>query len=329
MAKRGVEELRATAKISHVVGAGPALDTLRGKVEIQRMLRDGFKEDDRRLSILMRKHEVMLDYYHKRYRDYFDTYDFSAPLDEDDSGLRDKVWTCWWQGYDNAPDIVKACIASIKRAAPGHEVIVLDEITYRKYADLPDWIVEKFEAGVISRTQFSDVLRFALLAQHGGIWMDATIFCAAPLPEDAFDRPLFTISRPDCDHMSVAAGRFSDFLLGCNYDGRRLYASIFDACSLYWRTNCMLIDYLTNDYLIVLLQRLDSEHVGAAFSAVEPSNPRMADLLLHMNEPYDEALWADIRRDTSIFKLSWKVPTRLDCDGRETFYAKLLEGGLL
>ena len=80
--------------------------------------------------------------------------------------------------------------------------------------------------------------------------------------------------------------------------------------------------------MIVLLQLLDPEHVGRAFAAVEPSNPRMADLLIHLNDQYDAKLWEEIKADTSIFKLSWKVPVAREVDGRETFYGKLLSGAL-
>jgi hypothetical protein len=326
--RRGAEELAATARIARYVGLPDALATLKGKIEIQRMCRDGYREPPVRYKALVRKHEVMLRYYHERYREFFDSYDFSAPIPKSDDTLRGKVWVCWWQGLDYAPEIVRACVDSIRRAAFGHDVIVLDESNYRDYADMPDWLVDKFKNGIISRTQFSDCLRFTLLAQHGGIWLDATVFCSAPLPSDAFERGLFTISRPDCDHMSPAAGRFSDFCLGCNDTGRREYASIRDAYYLYWRTNNMLIDYLTNDYMIVLLQLLDPEHVGRAFAAVEPSNPRMADLLIHLNDQYDAKLWEEIKADTSIFKLSWKVPVAREVDGRETFYGKLLSGEL-
>lgn len=326
--RRGTEELRATARIARTVGLPDALATLKGKVEIQRMCRDGYQEPPARYEALMRKHEVMLDYYNERYRDYFDSYDFSAPIPESDAALRDKVWVCWWQGLNDAPEIVQVCVNSIRQAAGDHDVIVLDESNYRDYADMPDWLVDKFKNGTISRTQFSDCLRFTLLAQHGGIWLDATVFCSAPLPSHAFERELFTISRPDCDHMSPAVGRFSDFCLGCNDIGRREFASIRDACYLYWRTNSMLIDYLTNDYLIVLLQRLDSEHVGRVFAAVEPSNPHMADLLIHLNDSYDPGLWEEIKSDTSIFKLSWKLPVVRKANGRETFYGRLLSGRL-
>ena len=41
---RGFEELRATSDIAGVVGWPEALATFKGKIEIQRMCRDGYQE---------------------------------------------------------------------------------------------------------------------------------------------------------------------------------------------------------------------------------------------------------------------------------------------
>ena len=80
--------------------------------------------------------------------------------------------------------------------------------------------------------------------------------------------------------------------------------------------------------MIVLMQKLDSEYIGRAFDAVKPSNPRMADLLVHLNDPFDEKLWKDIGSNTSLFKLSWKTAASAECAGKTTFYGKLIAGEL-
>ena len=328
--RRSAEELSATVQIAKYVSFNNALKTLKGKIEIQKMCRDGYQESEARKEILLSKHEIMLRYFRERYGEFFSKYDFNAAVPEDDSPYREKIWACWWQGEQNAPEIVKTCLKSIRRAANGHEVIVLDETNYRDYADLPDWIVDKYNRGVISRTQFSDVLRFSLLAQHGGIWLDSTIFCSAPLPADAFERALFTISRPDCDHMSVAAGRFSDFCIGCSYASRRIFVAIRDAYYLYWMTNDYLIDYLTNDYMIVLLQEYNPNYIGRAFNEVIPSNPQLGKLLILLNEPFTSDKWGEVSSSTSIFKLSWKMNCSTETeDGKPTFYSALVENKLL
>lgn len=37
------------------------------------------------------------------------------------------IWTCWWQGEANMPDIVKVCYASAKHHAGQHPVILITE----------------------------------------------------------------------------------------------------------------------------------------------------------------------------------------------------------
>lgn len=57
------------------------------------------------------------------------------------------IWWCWLQGLESAPPIVKAC-----------------------------YILDKWKAGIISNTHFSDILCLELLTSRGGIWVDATVF---------------------------------------------------------------------------------------------------------------------------------------------------------
>lgn len=325
--KRSGEELRATAKIARLEGLSGAWSTLKGKIEIQRMCRDGYREGPKRTAVLLRKHEVMLSYFEKMFKDFIDSYDHQAPLPEDDPSMRGKIWVCWWQGLDNAPDIVKACVRSIRKHSCGHEVIVLNESNYLEYASMPDWVVDKYRSGVISKTNFSDLLRFTLLSQHGGVWLDATIFVTSPLSEDWFKKDFYTVSRPDCDHMSIAAGYFSDFAMGCSYDNRRVFVFIRDLFLQYWRLNDSLIDYLTNDYIIVLARNHFKE-VQEAFASVKPSNPHLGALLLQLSEPFDPNTWKQITTDTSLFKLSWKYNQKLISNGSDTFYSKIIANAL-
>jgi hypothetical protein len=60
--------------------------------------------------------------------------------------------------------------------------------------------------GKMTVTHFSDILRFNLLKNNGGLWLDATIFVNKPIPEKYFT-PIFTCSGfPDKDYFFVARG---------------------------------------------------------------------------------------------------------------------------
>ena len=44
----------------------------------------------------------------------------------------DKVWVCWFQGYESAPPLVKACINSMHKVMPEKEIIILTKTNYKQ-----------------------------------------------------------------------------------------------------------------------------------------------------------------------------------------------------
>ena len=48
-------------------------------------------------------------------------------------------------------------------------------------------------------------------------------------------------------------------------------------------------------------------------------------MIKRMNESYEEALWQEMKKDTFLFKLSWKQSFAETQNGKDTFYAKLLK----
>ena len=50
------------------------------------------------------------------------TYDLTPP-----DLFLNKIWICWFQGEDKAPDLVKKCIDSVRKHASGYDVIILTE----------------------------------------------------------------------------------------------------------------------------------------------------------------------------------------------------------
>lgn len=159
--------------------------------------------------------------------------------------------------------------------AGGHEVIVITDENLSQYVNIPEWVLEKVRTGIMSRTHLSDLLRLSLLAEHGGMWLDATFFCAGPVA-DYLDLPIWSIKRPDYLHASVACGMFANYSLECDGSHRRVFATLRDYYLEYWLQSDELIDYLLTDYLIVLAQRHDPS-VAAAFASVESNNPRCDD----------------------------------------------------
>ena len=121
----------------------------------------------------------------------------TKPLDETQEEKKTTliIWVCWLQGFEIAPEIVKKCVDSVKRNMPKYEVRVLTAENIFEYVTLPEHIVRKYQKGTITFTHFSDILRTALLVQHGGIWFDATVLLTDELPAQMTNAPLFFLQK--------------------------------------------------------------------------------------------------------------------------------------
>jgi len=99
----------------------------------------------------------------------FDSENYPAP-DEAAACEAYPVWVIWWQGEEHMPPLVKMCYRSVQRNAAGHPVILVTKDNFTRYVTVPDYIDAKVKNGTITLTNFSDILRAALLFHHGGLY---------------------------------------------------------------------------------------------------------------------------------------------------------------
>lgn len=320
---RVLEELIATKQIANVCGWSDALLTVRSKIDIQVMNRNGFKEPLSVKNRLLKRHEITLKYIENKYTNFLYEYNFNPKLIEKDDRYQNKIWICWWQGIENAPDIVKSCVNSIKKNTESHEIIIITEENYHEFVEFPAWLEEKKKNGIISRTHYSDLLRLEILSRYGGLWLDSTFYCSNKCIDEIFEKGVWSIKRPGYMHCSIACGQFANYSLASDWDNRKVYAIIRDFLIYYWQENTGIIDYLLTDYLIVLASKYNIE-VKQQLEKIEPNNPRCDDLFKILGRPFDEAEWEELRKDTGLFKLSWKHIFPVEINGKPTFYAKIL-----
>ena len=164
----------------------------------------------------------------------------------------DKIWTMWLQGYNSAPEIVKACIDSIKKYSNGREVIVLDENNVFDYAKMPQHIVEKYNKGLITKTHFSDLVRLELLDSYGGTWIDSTMYCTDNF--EVFLKPdLMFFQKLRTDNVYIMSSFFMHSTNQHNYIIYRLKECLYD----YWQKNNKLLEYFLLHFFFVVLVEND------------------------------------------------------------------------
>ena len=215
------------------------------------------------------------------------------------------VWICWWTGEENAPPLVKQCIHSIYRAAGKHPGHLITEQNYAEYLSIPGFMLRRVREGTMGLAHLADYIRVSLLAQYGGLWLDATIFCASPIPTFYFEMPFFTCKSPDTPSRYLSRFRWTTFCLGGQKE-HIFYCFLKESFETYWTNHAYAVDYLFFDHLI----NLAYEHIPAihdALNAVPVNNLHRDDLQAAMNAALPATSFDSIiQDDTILYKLSWR-----------------------
>lgn len=104
----------------------------------------------------------------------------------------------WHSGLADAPPLVRICVESWQLRNPGWTVRVLDDASLSQWIDMQD---VRDRNPRLTTQVFSDVLRWRLMARHGGVWADATLYCSRPLddwlPSNLSEKGFFCFRSPE------------------------------------------------------------------------------------------------------------------------------------
>lgn len=232
------------------------------------------------------------------------------------------IWVFWWQGESAMPPIIQLCLESKKRNAGEHPIYVLDKHNYQDYISLPEYILDAFMKKKISIVNLSDIIRTALLAQYGGLWLDASIFCYKQIPESCFECDIYTIKHNIKDKKFISEYRWTTFLLG-GKAGNKLYCFLSDAFYILLKKYGTFIDYFTLDYLINLAYT-EIQDIHQVIENMKVNQPDCDELTDKLNENYKLTdAWLKENKDTCFYKIKWKQTFLESRDGELTYFGML------
>lgn len=228
-----------------------------------------------------------------------------------------RVWSLWLQGEENAPNIVRKCLSSVRDHVGVDNHVILSSNNLQEFITLPEAIMRKHRDGKICDANFSDLIRLELLARYGGIWADATIFFSDTPPSFQTDAPLFLFQTlpPGSSGETIPV---SSWYIASQRPSRILLmtrALLF----AYWEEYDHAIDYFMFHFFFMMATRAYPEEWAAVIPCSNEAPQILASVLL---DEYDEGLFKAVKQQTSIHKLTYKIDTSLSA-GVETFYAKL------
>ena len=271
-------------------------------------------------SFVKKKHKYVLSYIDRKYSYLIDKYK-NVPIKQTKSD-KHYIWVMWWQGEENAPDLVKMCLSSIRKNANGAEVIVITKDNFNTYADIPSYIIEKHKAGFISFAQLSDIMRVFLISKHGGLWLDATIYVSSPIPQKIFEMSLFSLHTKERKTPFIQNNKIHCFVLGGIPESKPF---IFERefLSTYWETHDVIIDYYLLDYSI-MYQYYKLDDIKKLIDSLEYTSEGLYDLVAILDDPYDENKLNEILSKNLFSKLVWNQKHNVSLKNTNYQYLKLV-----
>merc|ERR1719384_1366993 len=115
------------------------------------------------------------------------------PADETEDEL--PVWMLWDTGFESAPGYSKSMMQSCVDQHPGRtRVLTLEQA--EALFDRPS-VVSDCAWNLMTIQAKSDVIRVNILAMFGGIWLDASVYCLAPIDDWLAEKTFGTLLRTD------------------------------------------------------------------------------------------------------------------------------------
>lgn len=222
-----------------------------------------------------------------------------------------KVWWCWFQGENNAPDIIKACLQSLRKNLKDRDIIVITLDNYKEYIEFPDYITDKVNKGIITLTHFSDLLRLQLLIKYGGTWIDSSVYCTN-YNKDLFDKDLFVYKAFMRGDESMSSSSW--FITSCT--NNPILLATRDLLFQYWQDH----DYLMHYFLFHLFFNMACHKYEDIFAKVE-NYPNVIPHILQFElfQEYNEERLNTIKKLADFHKLTYKFNLK-DKKSNNTFY---------
>ena len=228
------------------------------------------------------------------------------------------IWWCWLQGIENAPSIVKACFNSLKQLT-GYSLVIIDNLNWREYVELPGYIAKKWEKKQIPLALFSDLLRLELLIKYGGTWIDSTVLCTGFKEFNGLSSSSGSTSSPSVQEFkryldadlflfqytkqgSIPVSISNWFISACS--NNEVLMVLREMLYAYWKEYDCVLDYYIFHLFFAMISKEYPEQI-AAMPYGQSQNSLV--LLHHWGEKFEQKKWDKLTSQVCFHKLAFRV----------------------
>lgn len=233
-----------------------------------------------------------------------------------------RIWFCWLQGMENAPELVNVCYESLCKNIKDREIVVLTNENLSQYVHLPGYIERKHEKGIIPDAAFTDMLRLELLCKYGGTWIDATVLCTGSEGiNELLDADLFVFQQTQKDNTHFTG--MSSWMMSSAANNSFLMV-VRDLLYEYWREkNCVVDYFLIHLFFCMMAER----HPEVVEEMARKGNRIPHYLQRRLADPYDKNWMEELKKHSKFHKLTYRISDKAKRKG--TFYDVVIHHGAI
>lgn len=175
--------------------------------------------------------------------------------------------------------------------------------------------------GGVSHAHFSDVLRFELLREHGGVWIDATDFISMPIPDFVFDGSFYSLNGA---YTNGLGWKWASWFMAAK-KGDLLVENMCRFYEAYWEKYDSAVTYLFLDcWVLALYNHIPS--IKNNIDALPDCKNKCYSIISNWNKVYSEKEYNDLVNRFFVNKLTYKglLPS-IEKEGKLTVYGKILK----
>lgn len=278
---------------------------------------------------LSKKTKWLDNYFSKNYKNIIKKY--SSYNIETKPIIKVNIWVFWGQGETHMPPLVEACYRQLTHYNENVSLVTIENI--KEYIDLPAIIYEKAHKGKISWAHFSDITRNTLLARHGGLWIDATVWVSGEIPFNKISQLDFFSANgkvPISSHSTKFWTSFDyNWSTWCMWNRKAnnvLYSFVSEMLIAVAEREKQWPDYVIQDYFMYYAYK----NIPGVKEMLEQSKTisckNRNELANIMNNEFNTIQYEELTKEDFVFKLSfrtkWHITTK---EGKQTFYGRILK----
>jgi hypothetical protein len=228
------------------------------------------------------------------------------------------IWQFWENPphYSAVPLVVRGAIATVDKFRGDMNHIILDGKNLENYTDMPGWVMDRFRSGQMKFAHFGDLVRLDVLKHHGGVWMDATNYMTAQIPDEIMNLDFFVFH-------AITKGSPYGYFQNCFIRAKKnawLLDAWHEMAMQYWRAEDKRMDYFQHQLMLraivqndprgkefyARMPKIDQEpthRFAGTYSRIPESGPSLL-------SPYDAEYWKRASADSFFQKFNHGLEAR-------------------